>query len=76
MDMKSEQEMWSDILMLLGLITIQNVGWPDLVMELWLCLMTSHLTGKDWTWWGGLGGRGSLTPPSPTSAVAIGKTIE
>lgn len=25
MDMKSEQEMWSDILMLLGLITTQDV---------------------------------------------------
>ncbi len=30
MDMKSEQEMWSDILMLHGLITIQNVlAWFD-----------------------------------------------
>lgn len=38
--MKSEQEMCSDILMLLGLITIQSVGWPGLkvvlVVELWL----------------------------------------
>lgn len=30
MDMKSEQEMWSDILMLLGLITVQKVSWPGL----------------------------------------------
>lgn len=30
MDMKSEQEMWSDIVMLLGRITIQSVGWPGL----------------------------------------------
>lgn len=57
--MKSEQEMRSDILMLLGLITIQNIGWPGLVIELWLCLMASHLTGKDCTcgWGGG--------PPAP-----------
>ena len=38
MDMKSEQEMWSDILMLVGLITIQSVGWPALkgAVRLWL----------------------------------------
>lgn len=36
MDMKSEQEMWPDILMLRGLITIQNVDWPGLVIVLWL----------------------------------------
>lgn len=36
MDMKSEQEMWPDILMLRGLITTQNVDWPGLAIVLWL----------------------------------------
>lgn len=36
MDMKSEQEMWPDILMLHGLITTQNVDWPGLTSVLWL----------------------------------------
>lgn len=36
MDMKSEQEMWPDILMLHGLITTQNVDWPGLAIVLWL----------------------------------------
>lgn len=36
MDMKSEQEMWPDILMLHGLITMQDADWPGLVIELWL----------------------------------------
>lgn len=36
MDIKSEQGSWSDISMLLSLITTENVSWPVLVMELLL----------------------------------------
>lgn len=43
MDLKSEQEMWPDILMLRGLITTQNVGWPgfsDCVVAQKICRWT------------------------------------
>lgn len=48
MDIKSEQESWSDISMLLSLITTQNVSWPGLMMELVLKTDIRQQSNKLW----------------------------
>lgn len=48
MDIKSEQESWSDISMLLGLITTENASWPGLMMELVLKTDIRQQSNKLW----------------------------